>query len=100
MQLQFTNKVIVVTGSSSGIGLALAHLFAGAGACVIRADIKPGPSVLLSCGTHSRFVRTDVGTETVTQASIEDGMMAEGVIDRFVSSAGTHTERVPLQLLT
>jgi NAD(P)-dependent dehydrogenase (short-subunit alcohol dehydrogenase family) len=90
--LQFTNKVVVVTGSSSGIGLALARLFAQAGACVVRADIKPGPSVLLACGTPSRFVQTDVGTEMSMKALVEDVMMLEGAIDLFISNAGIHLE--------
>jgi NAD(P)-dependent dehydrogenase (short-subunit alcohol dehydrogenase family) len=90
--MDFMNKVVVVTGSSSGIGLALARLFAEAGACVVRADIKPGPSVILACGTPSRFVQTDVGTEMGMKALVEDVMMLEGAIDLFVSNAGIHIE--------
>ena len=39
-------KVAVVTGAASGIGLALAERFAGAGLDVVLADIEPMPWAL------------------------------------------------------
>ncbi len=40
---QLDGKVVVVTGGASGIGLALAHAFAGAGGRVVLADIEEVP---------------------------------------------------------
>ena len=38
--LDFTGKVALVTGASSGMGLATAQAFAEAGAAVVLADIR------------------------------------------------------------
>jgi len=38
--LDFTGKVALVTGASSGVGLATARAFAEAGATVVLADIR------------------------------------------------------------
>ena len=45
MDLQLTNKTVLVTGSTAGIGLAIASLFAEEGANVVvngRSDQSPG----------------------------------------------------------
>ncbi|MCB9140540.1 MAG: SDR family NAD(P)-dependent oxidoreductase, partial [Caldilineaceae bacterium] len=38
--MSFQNKVALVTGASSGMGLATAQAFAAAGAAVVLADIN------------------------------------------------------------
>ena len=40
MNLSFENKVALVTGAASGMGLATAQAFAEAGAAVVLADFK------------------------------------------------------------
>ena len=40
MNLSFENKVALVTGAGSGMGLATARAFAEAGAAVVLADIN------------------------------------------------------------
>ena len=40
MNLTFENKVALVTGAASGMGLATAKAFAEAGAAVVLADFK------------------------------------------------------------
>ena len=40
MNLSFENKVALVTGAASGMGLATAKAFAEAGAAVVLADFK------------------------------------------------------------
>ena len=40
MNLSLENKVALVTGAASGMGLATAHAFAEAGAAVVLADFR------------------------------------------------------------
>lgn len=84
------NKVVVITGSSSGIGLALAQRFAAEGARLILADLVEGPAVT-SEASQVRFRRTDLGVDAEIQALVEDVLAEEGTIDLFVSNAGIGT---------
>ena len=40
MNLSFENKVALITGAGSGMGLAAAQAFAGEGAAVVLADVN------------------------------------------------------------
>ncbi len=58
MVLDFTNKVVVITGAAGGIGSAMAHRFAEDGAKVAVCDLR--------------------GTQTVAEAIMKDGFVARG----------------------
>jgi NAD(P)-dependent dehydrogenase (short-subunit alcohol dehydrogenase family) len=88
--MPFTDRVVVVTGSSRGIGHALARRLAAAGARVVLADVESGEDVRLADGTRARFVRTDVGREPDVKALVEGVLGREGRIDLFASNAGIH----------
>jgi NAD(P)-dependent dehydrogenase (short-subunit alcohol dehydrogenase family) len=51
------NAILLVTGGSSGIGLALTKKAAAAGAHVLVADLTPFP---LPTNSQMHFVKTDV----------------------------------------
>ena len=88
----FTDKVIIVTGASSGIGLATAKLFASMNAKVvmaarsfdkleaIRAEM-PDPAKVLC-------VKTDVSVEEDCKNLIQQTVEAFGRIDILVNNAG------------
>jgi NAD(P)-dependent dehydrogenase (short-subunit alcohol dehydrogenase family) len=81
MQLE-AGKVAVVTGGASGIGLALADRFAGAGMRVVLADVdEPGlEAAAAQIGAHgvdTLTVRTDVSDEGAVQR------LAEKTVERF-----------------
>jgi NAD(P)-dependent dehydrogenase (short-subunit alcohol dehydrogenase family) len=62
MNIAFENKVALVTGAASGLGLATAKAFAEAGASVVLADwnekkYRPQPKTSPTRDTrHSRFI--------------------------------------------
>jgi NAD(P)-dependent dehydrogenase (short-subunit alcohol dehydrogenase family) len=88
--MRFHDKVVVVTGSSSGIGSAIVHQLRVEGARVVGADITPSEPVSQMSGKQWRFVPTDVGREDSMIALIESVRLQEGEIDLFVSNAGVH----------
>ena len=64
MNIAFENKVALVTGAASGLGLATAKAFAEAGASVVLADwnekeVQAQPKTSPTRGTrHSPFIVT------------------------------------------
>lgn len=86
--MDFPNKIIVVTGSASGIGLALATRFAREGATVIASDLNAEVGAQKAAEIGARFVPANVGREEDIQALVENVLGQEGRIDLFCSNAG------------
>lgn len=85
--MEFKNKVVVVTGAASGIGLALASRFVQEGAVVIASDRNPdGAQRAQEIG--ARFLQADLSHEEGVKAIIADVLAQEGRIDLFCSNAG------------
>ncbi len=80
MQLQLTGKTALVTGGSSGIGLAIAREFANAGAQVSIIDRNEPPLV----DWPARYVRADVSDRASLAAALERC----GPLDIAVANAG------------
>jgi NAD(P)-dependent dehydrogenase (short-subunit alcohol dehydrogenase family) len=67
MNLSFENKVALVTGAGSGMGLATAKAFAEAGAAVVLADINENAvssaaEELISAGHQAIAIHCNVAT--------------------------------------
>ena len=81
-----TDKVAVITGGGSGIGLATARRFAAAGARVTIANRSDSSQLAAEIG--ARFARTDVSVEPDVEALMKDVAERDGPIDIVVNNAG------------
>lgn len=84
------DRVIVVTGATSGIGRACVELFAKEGAQVVLAGRRRelGAAVAEAIGERAFFVASDVTREADIAALIEAAMTRFGRIDALINNAG------------
>ncbi|KAH0289655.1 NAD(P)-binding protein, partial [Aureobasidium sp. EXF-3399] len=104
------NKVAVVTGSSSGIGRAIALRFSSEGAHVVCADTEPTADsdsdsggddathdVILKSGCNALFVATNVGCSREVEDLVRATVSHYGRLDIFVNNAGITFDLETLQ---
>ena len=82
------DKVAVVTGGASGIGLALSTRFAREGAHVVLSDLRQDASERAAAPIGAYPVAADVGREEDVKRLVEATIERFGRIDLFVSNAG------------
>lgn len=90
-QMRLKDKVAVITGAKSGIGLATALRFAAEGAKVVVADVRNAHEEarkLTSQGAQAFFVQVDVSNESQVNALFEKTVAAYGRLDVLVNNAG------------
>ena len=85
----FSGKIVIVTGGSQNIGLAIAKKFVYAGATVITADLNP-PEV-----DDVDFIKTDIGSEDDVRILMETVRDDYGRLDVLINNAGICIE-VPI----
>ncbi|PUA40746.1 3-hydroxybutyrate dehydrogenase [Paenibacillus elgii] len=88
-----TNKVALITGAASGIGLEIARTFAKEGACVVVSDMhgdktESAAEELRSAGHEAMGVSLDVTRESDFAAAVEAARGAYGRLDILVNNAG------------
>jgi len=98
-QLELNGKVAVVVGGTSGIGRAIAHGFAQAGADVIPTSrrleqVETTAQEIEELGRRSLRVPSDVGDRASLERVLGETVEAFGKVDILVNSAGT-TKRAP-----
>src|SRR6476660_3311215 len=89
----FTGQVALVTGASSGMGLATAQAFAQAGATVVLADVndealQAATAQLQADGHEALGIRCDVSDEQQVAALIDQSVTAYGRLDMAFNNAG------------
>ena len=85
-------KVAVITGAGSGMGRAMASLFAEEGAKVVCADISGSQEdVAAAIGTAAVAVRTDVSSSADIRAMIATAEARFGKLDILCNNAGIST---------
>jgi NAD(P)-dependent dehydrogenase (short-subunit alcohol dehydrogenase family) len=91
--MEFTEKVVLITGSASGFGKQLAEDFAKQGASLILSDVNEaqGEAVanqIRESGTLAVFCKCDVSKNDEVKAMVEAGIEAFGRIDCAINNAG------------
>src|ERR1700753_4248069 len=95
--MRLANKVAVITGAGSGMGKAMAHMFAKEGAKVVCADISGRQNeVAAAIGPAAVAVQTNVANEAEIQDMIATAERTFGRIDILINNAGFGGGTAPL----
>jgi len=99
-QKRFNGKVVIITGSSTGMGEAFAKAFAAEGASVSLTgrNVKGLENVAAECrklGAKVIFTAGDISTDVVRKTLIEKTVSELGKIDILINNAGLNLERKP-----
>lgn len=95
---RFEGRTAIVTGSSSGIGRAIARKLGDEGANVVVADVqrdpnkkgKPTDEMINEDGGEAVYIETDVSDEESVQDTVFQAAEKYGQIDVLVNNAGVH----------
>ncbi len=98
---QFTDKVALVTGGTSGIGKATAIAFAKEGAKVVisgrrEEEGKETVKAIAQAGGIAKFVRSDVSKESDIKKLIDETVASFDRLDLAFNNAGIDCDNLPL----
>ena len=93
MTMSFENKVALVTGAGSGMGLAAAQAFAAEGASVVLADVneaaaRAAAEQLVASGHKAIAIRCNVADEADVAAMVDRTVSVFGRLDAAFNNAG------------
>lgn len=99
MNWSFENKVALITGAGSGMGLTTAKAFAEEGAAVMLADIhenevRSAAEELVSAGHKAIAIRCNVADEAEVAAMIEQTVSTFGRLDAAFNNAGVQSPAI------
>lgn len=103
--MKLTGKVAVVTGAASGMGKAIAELFAEEGAKVVVSDLNLDNAQAVAQGIENKggtaiAIAANVAAEEDVQQLIDGTVSAFGTVDILVNNAGIMDNFVPAGDLT
>src|SRR6266568_8264023 len=93
MNMSFENKVALVTGAGSGLGLATAKAFAESGASVVLADwnekaVRSSAEELAAQGHKTLAIQCDVSDDAQVEAMVQQTVASFGRLDAAYNNAG------------
>lgn len=96
----FEDKVVLITGSSQGIGKAIALKFAGLGAKIALNDIpqqeenlKKAQEEIQAAGAEAKYFMADVSKYEAVEKMMQDVQAGFGRLDVLVNNAGITKDR-------
>jgi NAD(P)-dependent dehydrogenase (short-subunit alcohol dehydrogenase family) len=97
-------RCALVTGAAKGIGAAIAHRLAEAGAHVTVADLDPAgeetAEQLRAAGLRARFARCDVTDTAQVEAALDAAAEGDQPLDILVNNAGIFPTTGPIDRVT
>ncbi|TDT14726.1 ketoreductase RED2 [Ilumatobacter fluminis] len=91
---EFDGRVVLVTGSSSGIGEAIAHRFSALGATVVvnsSSSVEAGEAVSAALPGESTYIRADIADQEQAHHLVDATVERYGQLDLLVNNAGWTT---------
>ena len=82
------DKVAVITGGASGIGLAAAKRMQAEGAIVVIGDIDPATGKSVANDLNVQFVQVDVSDQVAVDALFDTAAKTHGSVDIAFNNAG------------
>ncbi len=95
-----SGKAVLITGSSTGIGAALARAFAAQGALVgvhynaSRDAAETLTSEIVVGGGHAHLIHADVSTGEGARRAVDEAVRAFGRLDGLINNAGGMVRRI------
>ena len=105
-QFDMTGKVAIITGSSRGIGQAIAEDYADHGARVVITSRNIGPCEAVAAAINAKHpgaaiaVASSLSSKQSLQAMIDAGRAAFGRIDVLVCNAASNPHYGPMETIT
>lgn len=95
MTEDFTGRVVLVTGGTSGIGRATALAFArrGAAVSIVGRDGARGSAVAKECGSTARFIAADLTQPEQCRDAVASVLAQHGALDIAFNNAGFQEKR-------
>lgn len=93
-----TDKVAVITGGTSGIGLASVEAYVREGARVVVGDIRDeaGAQLVERLGDAVHYVHADVTVEADIETLVAETVSKFGKLDIMFNNAGTPGDQSPI----